>query len=652
MSKDGSHPARRGTALASALCLLAIVALTGCETGRIGPALLAEDRAERLAANEEHDAAASAYIGLASAATGTDRDRLTLLAVEQWLEAGDLARARNAFAGVVEPPAGNRLAWLWRTNRANLALADGEPDTALEILEELSRQSLPLSTRLRVEALRARAWFEKGEPGRAVGLLVQRETWLDGARELERNRRDLWRGLTSSSTQSLRRAAESTGDPVVRGWLSLGSLAAATGQQGVGWSNGVIRWRETHPDHPAMTIIGDLEFEDTGFASYPAKIALLVPLSGSAAPAGKAIQNGFLGAYFASAGGLDDRQAIRIYDVESEGGASVAYSTAVSEGAEFVVGPLLRNNVVALANDILVPVPVLTLNYLPENMLSPPGLYQFALAPEDEAVAAAEQAIADGHRYALALVPNSGWGRRVFTSFATAFERLGGTVLDNRSYLDGTSDFSATIEDLMALSGSVMRYQRLRANIGAPLQFDPRRRQDADFLFLAADADTGRLIKSQLKFHYSGELPVYATSSIYAMDGRSDADLNGVMFADAPWLIEPRPWMERLPGVFAEHWPEQRRLTRLHAMGFDAYNLVGPLFGSRGTLEREIDGATGRLYMDGDGRIHRRLPWAVFRGGEVVPLSSTGSDAEPDPAADPSGNVTGVATGDAAWPGN
>jgi hypothetical protein len=34
----------------------------------------------------------------------------------------------------------------------------------------------------------------------------------------------------------------------------------------------------------------------------------------------------------------------------------------------------------------------------------------------------------------------------------------------------------------------------------------------------------------------------------------------------------------------------------------------------------EIDGATGVLYLDGGGRIHRRLAWAEFRGGQPVPL--------------------------------
>lgn len=607
--------------------VIALLALAGCETTGLGgfSSLSGEGRALRLAQNGDYAESAGVYIGLASEAIGPERDRLTLLAVEQWQHAGDIQRARNAFATVVKPLSGELL-WLWSANSAAFALYEGEPDIALEALETLSRQPLPLSHRLRIEALRADAWFQKGDPLRAVELMLQRESWLESKREREQNRRRLWRGLIVSSPQNLRASAELSTDPVVSGWLSLGALAAATGQQGIGWSNGVVRWRQTNANHPAMTIIDDLQLDDTVLTQYPRQVALLLPLSGSAAGAGQAIQNGFLGAYFRTAGGMDDRQTIRVYDVEAEGGASAAYSTAVMDGAEFVVGPLLRSNVVALANDILVPVPVLTLNYLPDNTLAPPGLYQFALAPEDEAIAVAERTIADGHRYAVALVPNSNWGRRVFSSFATTFEGLGGTVLDYRSYATGNPDFSGTIEDLMALSGSVRRYQRLRANIGGPLQFDPRRRQDVDFIFLAANAATGRLLKSQLKFHYSGDLPVYATSSVYAMDGRSDSDLNGVMFTDTPWIIRPQPWIESVPDIFEHYWPEQRRLGRLHAMGYDAYQLVGPLFASRGGLIDEIDGASGRLFLDLDGRVHRRLPWAQFQRGEPVALPDIAID--------------------------
>jgi outer membrane PBP1 activator LpoA protein len=616
------YPARERSTVASLVTLLFVaVILSACELpgGSGWGGAPGESRAERLARNGEHEDAAGIYISLATNATGNERDRLTLLAVEQWLDAVNTTRARNAFRSVQRPSSGDLLQ-LWYTNSAALSLYAGEADAALDILEPMSRESLGERHRLRVEALRADAWIQKGDPIRAVELMTQRESWLRDRRGIEQNRFRLWQGLLVSNAQLLRANAELALDPEVKAWLQLGSLAASTGQQGIGWINGSVRWREANPFHPAMAIVDRLQLADVMSLDYPRQIALLLPLSGRTAPAGHAIQNGFFGAYFSTVPGLDEQQTIRVYDVGSEGGASAAYSTAVADGAEFVIGPLLRSSVSELANDILVPVPVLTLNYLPDDTLAPPGLYQFALAPEDEARSAAERAFADGHSRTVALVPNNDWGRRVLSSFSTEFEALGGTLLDYRSYTPGIQDFSNTIEDLMALSGSVRRYQRLRANIGGPLQFDPRRRQDSEFIFLAADAPAGRLLKSQLKFHYSGDLPVYSTSSIYAMDGRSNSDLNGIMFADTPWIIAPQSWIEDLPPLYAEYWPEERRLARLHAMGYDAYQLIAALFAARTGPMQEIDGATGKLYLDHEGRVRRNLAWAQFQSGEPVAL--------------------------------
>jgi outer membrane PBP1 activator LpoA protein len=642
------HPARQWNRKAStaALLLLALV-VAACETpGGGGFGTSAEARAARLAQAGDYQEAAGAYIGLAAAASGSERDRLTLLAVDNWLDAGDEVRAQNAFRGVTQP-AGGELLLRWNSTRAAMLLYEGEAAPARDLLESLSRQSLPPDVRLRVEALRADAWFQLQDPTRAIELLMQREGWLQDRQDIERNRDRLWQGLLVSDPLVLRGAAEMATDPTLRGWLTLGALATATGQQGIGWSNGVVRWRERNAGHPAMSVLEDLDISADQLLAYPRRIALLLPLSGRTASAGKAVQNGFLGAYFASAGGLDDRQSIRVYDVETEGGPSAAYASAVEDGAEFVVGPLLREQVTELANDILVPVPVLTLNYLPDESLPPPGLFQFALAPEDEAASAAIRALEDGHRTAVALVPNNTWGRRLLTAFATEFEARGGTLLDYRSFTAESPDYSRTIEELMGLAGSVSRYQRMRANIGAALQFDPRRRQDVDFIFLAADGAAGRLLKSQLKFHYSGDLPVYSTSSIYAMDGRSNSDLNGIRFADTPWIIAPQSWIRYLPELYREYWPEERRLGRLHAMGYDAYHLVAPLFAARNGTMPEIDGATGVLYLDSSGRIHRRLAWAEFRGGAPVPLPRSGdAGGTPGTSGEHGGSVVPADPGD------
>ncbi len=600
------------------LATLLLAAFTGCATtGQPGGG--PDSRAVEAAVGGDHQLAAERYIALARDASGPERDRYTLLAVEQWLEAGDGRRARNVLRSVARPADGELL-WLWTTDAAALALWEGEADDALRLLEPLSRQPLPLAYRSRSEALRADAWFQKGEPVRAVELYLQREAWLDGRPAIEANARRLWAGLLVSDPRILRAAADRVYNPLVKGWLELGALATSTGRQGIGWANGVARWADEYGDHPAHGVLAGLPVADRGALELPGQVALLVPLSGDNASAGAAIRNGFLGAYFAEASGFNDEQQVRVYDAAGAGGAVAAYERAVEDGAEFIVGPLLRSSVTELVSGSLLPVPLLTLNYLPDSVTAPPGVYQFALSPEDESASAAHRAIADGYSRAVALIPNNDWGRRVLSSFATAFENEGGTLLAFRTYPPQEQDFSIEIEGLLELSESVQRYRRLRANLGAPLQFDPRRRQDAEIVFLAADPGAGRLLKSQLKFHYAGELPVYSTSFIYAMDGRPDSDLNGIMFADTPWVVSPHAWFAELPALYNRFWPADRRLGRLHAMGYDAYHLISELYNARTGPMPEFAGATGRLYLDDNGRVHRRLAWARFVRGEPVAM--------------------------------
>ena len=122
------------------------------------------------------------------------------------------------------------------------------------------------------------------------------------------------------------------------------------------------------------------------------------------------------------------------------------------------------------------------------------------------------------------------------------------------------------------------------------------------------------------------------------------------MFADTPWVIDPQPWIAELPATFAEFWPEERRRARLHAMGYDAYNLIAALFASRGGAMPEIDGATGTLFLDAGGRVHRRLAWAQFQNGEAVALPKP--DAVGGPIQDISDDVEFVtpdAADDSPW---
>ena len=60
-------------------------------------------------------------------------------------------------------------------------------------------------------------------------------------------------------------------------------------------------------------------------------------------------------------------------------------------------------------------------------------------------------------------------------------------------------------------------------------------------------------------------------------------------------------------------------LGRLYAFGYDAFRLVGELPRLRGGSQSPLPGVTGRLAVDGNGRVRRELDWAQIVGGRVVP---------------------------------
>ena len=55
-----------------------------------------------------------------------------------------------------------------------------------------------------------------------------------------------------------------------------------------------------------------------------------------------------------------------------------------------------------------------------------------------------------------------------------------------------------------------------------------------------------------------------------------------------------------------------------------------------------LTGATGELYMDADGRVHRRLPWAEFVNGAPTPLA-------PEDEADGTESMPGDSSDDGEW---
>ena len=94
---------------------------------------------------------------------------------------------------------------------------------------------------------------------------------------------------------------------------------------------------------------------------YPAQIALVLPLSGRQQAAGIAVRDGFLAALLQQ--DAIKRPLVNVYD-SAEMGATTAYRRAIADGAQFVVGPLTKDEVTAIAVSGEMSVLTLALNQL------------------------------------------------------------------------------------------------------------------------------------------------------------------------------------------------------------------------------------------------------------------------------------------------
>jgi uncharacterized protein len=599
---------------ATAALLLTLVAFAACTSvtpstrSSAGAGANLEARARSAVEARNYGAAADLYTQLAAGASGATRVDYLLEAARYAAEAGDNAVARRRLSDARSSASAaqqQRVAVLL----ARLELNEHRPQAALDMLAAIAP---PLGDVARIDAaaIRGQALFQTGRPVDAVRALTERELWLDDAASILANQRLIWDGFRLNPNTA---PLTPTGDKVVDGWLALAPLVATGGQD---LRRALLTWRQTYTDHPAAGgLLAELLAAQRGTA-WPAHIALLLPLSSPQRIAALAIRDGFMAAHLRGTHAAGT--TVRVYDTAQ--GSQQAYLKAQLDGADFIVGPLLKPEVDQVIGQAGF-VPTLALNFAGKENTFLRSFYQFALAPEDEARTIAATAALAGAKAALTFVPSNARGYQIRDTFRTEFEARGGQVVDAGGYDPGLQDFSRPIAALLNVSRSDQRYRRLAANLGEALQFEPRRRQDIDMIFVVADARTARLLMPQLRFYSAGDVPTYATAEIFdPSTTQRDSDLNGLIFADAPAVLAPDEASASLAKEWRSFWPQRAGQLRLYGMGIDAYNLVGSLFVPDEARAWPLRGLSGDLSMDNQGRVHRTLPLAQFRNGRPAPI--------------------------------
>jgi outer membrane PBP1 activator LpoA protein len=553
---------------------------------------------QRLAQSGHHAEAARGYAELA-ANTPANRDYFELQSGDQWIAAGNLAAAHQALASV-SPDARTKLPILRALVSAELALAENDGARAIRELDQIPVPTQPDEAQS-YWWIRGKAAFQSGHPVEGVRAYVERERSLSDRESLRASRQDLYAHLRAAAEHGPPIKPPAKSDPIVNGWLELAPITVELARNPQHASAALAAWKQRFPGHPAADSLATAAQAELAPANaYPNQIALLLPLSGRSESLGVAVRDGFISAYFEQDAGL--RPRLRIYDVAAIPVAQ-AYNQAIEEGASFVVGPLTKEDVAAIAPLTTGRVPVLALNFLSDGIGNARNLYQFALLPEDEARMVARRVASEGRLKGVAIVPDGEWGDRVSAAFADELGRLGGDVLASQRYQAQRADYADVIKQAL----------QIHAVHGEP----STHRVDASFVFIPVlNAGAARQMVPQLKFQYAGDVPEYSTSDAFEPDARANSDIDGLMFPDMPWMISNDPVTSQIRDTVHEAWPSRTaRRDPLYAFGFDAYRLVPALRGKSFREESGIAGMTGRLRLDDQNRIRRDLEWAQVRGG-------------------------------------
>lgn len=545
------------------------------------------ETAKRLEKQGKYQQAAQEYLKIAAQSTPPTRQGHQLSAIKAYFKGGMLDEARTELAKL-DTGQSYGLEIPLEFMRIKIDLAEQHASSALKRLKGIEPSTLPSPLQLEYKQLHAQATAAKGEVIQAVRewMAIDNSANADPT-VIKENHQQLWRSLSTLERSALEQVPQKQGD-MLSGWTALALLTKTSPQKHL--AAGINNWQLRFPNHPATQhIVPTLVPKLDQLPSPPKQVALLLaPVKSKFGKQAEAVQNGFFAALEADFEGK--RPNIATYEVNADDVLEV-YQNAVAGGADFVVGPLLKNTLSVLADShVQLPVPTLGLNHLGTPVVTG-NLYQFALSPEDEAKEVAKRAWADGHRSALILVPEGNWGKRVSMAFKTEWEKQGGQVVTQSPY---GSNFKSSIP-------RILRKKSAKA---------------ADMAFVVAFPKIARQIIPLFKSRRS-DLPIYSTSHVYrgTPNPSYDRKINGVVFVDTPWVLAPDENGALMQTTLQQSSPKgMRKYKRLYALGIDAYYSIPQL---QRLSQSQWQGQTGRLFVDSSGIIHRdQLRFARFAKGK------------------------------------
>ncbi|STX30239.1 Lipoprotein [Legionella beliardensis] len=564
---------------------------------------------------------AAAYLARAENQEGSEKQNMLIMAAGRSFFDGNWQQTAAILAQTAKLSATQ--AYIKKIFLAKIDLIHQQPKEAIAKLSSVKHPSeLPMFYQAQFHETLAKSYEALDKIVYAANERIKLEHLLTDFASRQQNRKLIWLVLNKLPVAELNTLTiEAKEGTELQGWLKLALIARQTAKDNTSLSHELNGWQQDYPTHPANTILASqmaasykLTTRMTAYTA-PQQMALLLPVTGPLAGPGGAIRDGFMAAYNNSK--LDNEVGLRVYDTAAED-VTELYQKALADGADYVVGPLTKTDVLKVAA-LEHPVPTLLLNDINESGLTIKNnrnnIYHFSLSPLDEAKQVAVKASKNSLTKALIIAPAGAWGSEIASAFISQWEANGGSLIEQLVY-DNTTDLNQAVRKFLHVSEQAAKEKQFKVKPGEEGLVISKRRQDFDMIFLLAYPSKARQIMPLLKYYFAGDIPVYATSSVYAgtKNQKMDKDLDGLIFCDMPWVFQHH--------LTNKNWPEQfNSYSRLYALGTDAYALSAQLNQLVSSPQKPINNNSGLLYLNNAQQISRVLSWGKFKHGIAQKIS-------------------------------
>ncbi len=617
--------------LAISYCLIVLISLlfvSGCGTSvpRPDKDIAAKNtQAELLVQQQKYTQAAELYSQIARQASPEDKAKYHLLAAEYLVMAAAYEQAKVTLTLIDSTTLDQQQLTRYQLASLESHVRLAQFQEAKYFMQDIDPALLNKSQVQQYLLLSADLYAATDDHLSAVETRLQINNSPVSAKIKNNNQAMLWDLLIKLNNDELAQLLASN-DQITTAWVALVKIQRKTYENQKQLQSAVDQWQLSHPQQNiSQKLITEIIERYSSYFIMPKKIAVLLPMTGRYSRIAKVIYAGITAAQQ-----LNDRPdytpAIVLYDTGDNATEIMThYQAAVADGAQYIIGPLNKQAVELVAQQAELSVPTLTLNYLPAHISPPENLYQFGLLPEDEASQVADHMIINGYQNALILTPQGDWETRLVTAFRQRFVEFGGNTLDIKFYEKNKVDFSEPLKQILLIDQSELRRNELNATLGQTVEYQPRRRQDAEAVFLVARPELARLIRPQINYYYATELPVYSTSHIFSGTENitKDRDIDNVIFCDMPWILAPQPDDDIVRELIEiEAGDSYQDLPRFAALGIDAYYLPLEINALLIMPDNPYPGVTGSLSITDNNHVYRQLAWSKFRNGRPRLLSS------------------------------